>query len=42
VRGLCVVGDWVGPEGQLADATLASARRAATALAGTSARAAAA
>jgi phytoene dehydrogenase-like protein len=29
VRGLYVVGDWVGPEGLLADATLASARRAA-------------
>jgi phytoene dehydrogenase-like protein len=28
-RGLYVAGDWVGPEGQLADASLASARRAA-------------
>jgi phytoene dehydrogenase-like protein len=40
VRGLCVVGDWVGAEGQLADATLASARRAAALLAGTDGRAA--
>jgi phytoene dehydrogenase-like protein len=38
VRGLCVVGDWVGGEGQLADATLASARRAAVLLAGTDGR----
>ncbi len=29
ITGLHVVGDWVGDEGQLADATLASARRAA-------------
>jgi phytoene dehydrogenase-like protein len=29
VRGLAVVGDWVGPEGMLADAALASARQAA-------------
>ena len=29
VDGLYIVGDWVGPTGQLADATLASARRAA-------------
>src|SRR5581483_4753440 len=29
IRGLFVVGDWVGPDGLLADATLASARRAA-------------
>src|SRR5690606_7456816 len=28
--GLYVVGDWVGPDGMLADATLDSARRAAT------------
>jgi phytoene dehydrogenase-like protein len=42
VRGLCVVGDWVGPEGQLADASLASARRAAAALAGAGMQAAAA
>ncbi|HLK11468.1 MAG TPA: FAD-dependent oxidoreductase [Candidatus Binatia bacterium] len=32
VRGLCVVGDWVGPEGMLADAALASARQAAALL----------
>jgi len=42
VRGLCIVGDWVGPEGQLADATLASARLAARALAGPTTQAAAA
>jgi phytoene dehydrogenase-like protein len=29
VRGLALAGDWVGPEGMLADAALASARRAA-------------
>jgi hypothetical protein len=29
IRGLFVAGDWVGPEGVLADAALASARRAA-------------
>jgi phytoene dehydrogenase-like protein len=29
VRGLAIAGDWVGPEGMLADASLASARRAA-------------
>lgn len=29
VRGLYVAGDWVGPEGMLSDASLASARRAA-------------
>ena len=29
IRNLCVVGDWVGPEGLLLDASLASARRAA-------------
>ena len=29
VRGLFVVGDWIGPEGMLVDASLASARRAA-------------
>ncbi len=29
LRGLCLAGDWVGPEGMLADAALASARRAA-------------
>jgi hypothetical protein len=29
VRGLAIAGDWVGPEGMLADAALASARRAA-------------
>jgi phytoene dehydrogenase-like protein len=32
VRGLFAAGDWVGPEGQLADASLASARAAATAM----------
>jgi phytoene dehydrogenase-like protein len=32
-RGLFVAGDWVGPEGCLADAALASARAAAEALA---------
>jgi phytoene dehydrogenase-like protein len=32
VRNLYVVGDWVGPEGMLVDAALASARRAAAAL----------
>jgi phytoene dehydrogenase-like protein len=31
--GVYVAGDWVGPEGQLADASLASARRAASAIA---------
>jgi phytoene dehydrogenase-like protein len=30
IPGLYLVGDWIGPEGMLADATLASARRAAT------------
>jgi hypothetical protein len=40
VRGLYVVGDWVGAEGQLADASLASARRAAALLAGAEGRAA--
>ena len=29
LRGLCLAGDWVGPEGMLADAALASAKRAA-------------
>ncbi len=29
VRGLCLAGDWVGPEGMLADAALSSAERAA-------------
>ena len=33
IHGLYVAGDWVGPEGMLADAALASARRAAEALA---------
>jgi phytoene dehydrogenase-like protein len=42
VRGLGVVGDWVGGEGQLADATLASARRAAALLADAGGHAAAA
>lgn len=43
VRNLFVAGDWVGPEGLLADASLASAHRAATAiLAGTGSGAAAA
>ena len=32
-EGLCLAGDWVGPEGLLADATLASARAAAAHLA---------
>ena len=32
VRGLAVAGDWVGPEGMLADAALASAKAAAEAL----------
>jgi phytoene dehydrogenase-like protein len=32
VRGLCLAGDWVGPEGMLADAAFASAERAADAL----------
>lgn len=32
VAGLYVVGDWVGPEGMLTDASLASARRAARAI----------
>jgi len=32
VSGLFVAGDWVGPEGMLADASLASARRAARAI----------
>jgi phytoene dehydrogenase-like protein len=30
--GVYVIGDWVGPDGMLADATLASARRAAAAI----------
>lgn len=34
VQGLFVVGDWVGPEGMLSDASLASARRAAFAILG--------
>ncbi|HKG23218.1 MAG TPA: NAD(P)/FAD-dependent oxidoreductase [Blastocatellia bacterium] len=34
VPGLFVVGDWVGPEGMLADASLASAKRAATLVSG--------
>jgi phytoene dehydrogenase-like protein len=34
VPGLFVVGDWVGPEGMLADASLASAKQAATAISG--------
>src|SRR6185436_3998372 len=34
VRGLCLAGDWVGPEGMLADASLASAEAAAQALLG--------
>ena len=43
VRNLYVAGDWVGPEGMLADASLASARRAAElAAAGIEVRAAAA
>jgi hypothetical protein len=42
LRGCWVAGDWVGPEGMLADASLASARRAAQlALAVPTARAAA-
>jgi hypothetical protein len=32
VRNVALAGDWVGPEGMLADAALASARRAARAL----------
>ncbi len=39
VRGLYLAGDWVGPEGMLADAALASARRAAELLAPAGARA---
>jgi phytoene dehydrogenase-like protein len=31
--GLYVVGDWVGPDGMLADASLASAKRAAALIA---------
>jgi phytoene dehydrogenase-like protein len=38
VRGLLLAGDWVGPEGMLADASLASAKRAAEQLAGGAAR----
>ncbi|HYP27042.1 MAG TPA: NAD(P)/FAD-dependent oxidoreductase [Blastocatellia bacterium] len=34
VPGLFVAGDWVGPEGMLADASLASAKQAATAISG--------
>jgi phytoene dehydrogenase-like protein len=34
VPGLFVVGDWVGPEGMLADASLASAKQAAAAISG--------
>jgi phytoene dehydrogenase-like protein len=33
-RGLCVAGDWVGPEGMLAEAALASGQRAAEVLLG--------
>ena len=40
--GLYVAGDWVGPTGQLADASLASARAAAAAVVGGSERAVAA
>jgi phytoene dehydrogenase-like protein len=40
--GLFVAGDWIGPEGQLADASLASARAAAAAVASRSERVAAA
>ena len=40
--GLFLAGDWVGPEGLLADASLASAREAARAIAARPARAAAA
>jgi phytoene dehydrogenase-like protein len=39
VRGLALAGDWIGPEGMLADASLASAKRAAALLAGTGAEA---
>jgi phytoene dehydrogenase-like protein len=42
VAGLYVAGDWVGPEGMLTDATLASARRAANAVIGQTKMAAAA
>jgi phytoene dehydrogenase-like protein len=42
VRGLCLAGDWVGPEGMLADASLSSAKRAAEILAGAGTRAMAA
>ena len=38
VPGLFVVGDWVGPEGMLADASLASAKQAATIISGREAR----
>lgn len=41
-RGLFLAGDWVGPEGLLADASFASAREAARAIATSPARAAAA
>ncbi len=34
IQGLYVVGDWAGPEGMLADASLASAKRAAEIIAG--------
>ena len=34
VRGLCLAGDWIGSEGMLADAALASAKRAAEVIAG--------
>jgi phytoene dehydrogenase-like protein len=39
VPGLYVAGDWVGPEGMLADASLASARAAAAAILAGAARA---